>query len=58
MSVLFHGEHCQSCWIYVPDFLDAELVPIIIQCPASIPLLEVHGTEIVYVVELPADIDA
>lgn len=58
MAVLFHGEHCQSLWIYIPEFLDAELVPIKIQCPASIPLVGVHGTGIVYVVELPSDIDA
>lgn len=58
MSVLLHGEHCQSRWICIADFLDAELVSIIIQRPASVPVVGVHGTEIVYVVELPPDIDA
>lgn len=58
MALLFCGEHCQSLWIYIPEFLDAELVPIIILCPASIPLVGVHGREIVYFVELPSDIDA
>lgn len=47
MAVLFRGERCQSHRIYIPHFLHAELVSILIQRPASTR----HGTEMVYVGE-------